>query len=85
MTPRRAIRRRLYHSCGGDVLFLLTVGNGRPLHGGFRNNHEMQNSAAASLLTFAMILTRVDAAFAGRAYAAHGWVYIVSSLFWEPL
>lgn len=35
-----------------------------------------------SLLAFAVALTRVDAAFAGRAYAAYGGVYIVSSLVW---
>lgn len=37
---------------------------------------------AISLLLFAIILTRVDTAFAGRAYAAYGGVYIVSSLLW---
>lgn len=36
----------------------------------------------ASLVLFALLLTRVDAAFAGRAYAAYGGVYIVSSLVW---
>jgi len=36
----------------------------------------------ASLALFALLLTRVDAAFAGRAYAAYGGVYIVSSLIW---
>lgn len=35
-----------------------------------------------SLALFALILTRVEAAFAGRAYAAYGGVYIVSSLAW---
>lgn len=35
-----------------------------------------------SLLAFALVLTRVDAAYAGRAYAAYGGVYIVSSLLW---
>ncbi len=40
---------------------------------------------AASLLVFAIVLTRVDAAFAGRAYAAYGGVYIVSSLVWLAL
>jgi small multidrug resistance family-3 protein len=35
-----------------------------------------------SLLVFAIALTRVDAAFAGRAFAAYGGVYIVSSLVW---
>jgi small multidrug resistance family-3 protein len=37
---------------------------------------------AVSLLVFAVALTRVDAAFAGRAFAAYGGVYIVSSLVW---
>ena len=36
----------------------------------------------ASLVLFAVILTRVDAGYAGRAYAAYGGVYIVSSLLW---
>lgn len=40
---------------------------------------------AISLLLFAIILTRVDAAFAGRTYAAYGGVYIVSSLLWLGL
>jgi len=35
-----------------------------------------------SLALFALLLTRVDATFAGRAYAAYGGVYIVSSLIW---
>jgi small multidrug resistance family-3 protein len=35
-----------------------------------------------SLLLFALALTRVDAAFAGRAFAAYGGIYIVSSLVW---
>jgi small multidrug resistance family-3 protein len=35
-----------------------------------------------SLALFALILTRVDAAWAGRAYAAYGGVYIVASLAW---
>ena len=36
----------------------------------------------AALTLFAFLLTRSDAAFAGRAYAAYGGVYIVASLFW---
>lgn len=36
----------------------------------------------ASLALFALALTRVDADFAGRAFAAYGGVYIVSSLLW---
>jgi small multidrug resistance family-3 protein len=35
-----------------------------------------------SLALFAIALTRVDSAHAGRAYAAYGGVYIVSSLIW---
>lgn len=35
-----------------------------------------------SLILFALVLTRIDAAFAGRAYAAYGGVYIVASLVW---
>lgn len=35
-----------------------------------------------SLILFALILTRIDAAFAGRAYAAYGGIYIVASLAW---
>lgn len=35
-----------------------------------------------SLILFAGLLTRVDAAFAGRAYAAYGGVYIAASLLW---
>ena len=37
---------------------------------------------AVSLMAFAVVLTRVDAAFAGRAYAAYGGIYIAASLFW---
>ena len=36
----------------------------------------------AALVLFALVLTRVDAAAAGRAYAAYGGVYILSSLLW---
>ena len=36
----------------------------------------------ALLVLFAFLLTRVDAVFAGRAYAAYGGVYIASSLVW---
>jgi small multidrug resistance family-3 protein len=35
-----------------------------------------------SLVVFAILLTRIDAAFAGRAYAAYGGVYIAASLGW---
>lgn len=36
----------------------------------------------ASLALFAWALTRIDAAFAGRAYAAYGGVYVAASLLW---
>lgn len=35
-----------------------------------------------SLVAFAAMLTRVDTAFAGRAYAAYGGIYIAASLGW---
>ena len=35
-----------------------------------------------SLALFAVLLTRVEAAYAGRAYAAYGGIYIVASLCW---
>ena len=35
-----------------------------------------------SLVGFAIALTRADAAFAGRAYAAYGGIYIAASLAW---
>lgn len=35
-----------------------------------------------ALALFAYLLTRVEVAFAGRAYAAYGGVYIASSLAW---
>ena len=36
----------------------------------------------ASLVAFAVALTRVDSVFAGRAYAAYGGIYITASLIW---
>jgi small multidrug resistance family-3 protein len=36
----------------------------------------------ASLIVFALALTRIETEHAGRAYAAYGGVYIVSSLLW---
>jgi small multidrug resistance family-3 protein len=37
---------------------------------------------ALALVGFALLLTRIDAAHAGRAYAAYGGVYIAASLCW---
>jgi small multidrug resistance family-3 protein len=39
-------------------------------------------AGVVSLLAFALALTRVDSAFAGRAYAAYGSIYIAASLIW---
>jgi small multidrug resistance family-3 protein len=36
----------------------------------------------ASLTGFALVLTRADTLFAGRAYAAYGGIYIAASLLW---
>lgn len=36
----------------------------------------------ASLVLFAFLLTRVDSAAAGRAYAAYGGIYITASILW---
>lgn len=38
-----------------------------------------------SLTLFALLLTRVEATYAGRAYAAYGGIYIVASLLWLML
>ncbi len=35
-----------------------------------------------ALMLFAVLLTRIDSAFAGRAYAAYGGIYILVSLSW---
>jgi small multidrug resistance family-3 protein len=35
-----------------------------------------------TLIAFAIVLTKIDSPFAGRAFAAYGGVYIVSSLIW---
>lgn len=36
----------------------------------------------ASLLLFAVLLTRIDVNLAGRAFAAYGGIYIIASLAW---
>lgn len=38
-----------------------------------------------SLVVFALLLTRIDASVAGRAFAAYGGIYIVASLVWIRL
>ena len=37
------------------------------------------------LVAFALALTRIEAAFAGRAFAAYGGVYVAASLLWAAL
>ena len=39
-------------------------------------------AGTASLVLFAFSLTRIDVSHAGRAFAAYGGIYIVSSLAW---
>lgn len=39
-------------------------------------------AGVASLVAFALALTRIETPFAGRAYAAYGGVYIFASLLW---
>lgn len=38
-----------------------------------------------ALTAFAWLLTQVETAYAGRAYAAYGGIYIVASLLWLGL
>jgi small multidrug resistance family-3 protein len=42
----------------------------------------MLGLGVVSLVLFAYALTRVDTAFAGRAYAAYGGIYVAASLVW---
>jgi len=39
-------------------------------------------AGTASLIVFALLLTRVESAAAGRAFAAYGGIYILSSIVW---
>lgn len=39
-------------------------------------------AGVALLVLFAVLLTRIDTAAAGRAYAAYGGIYIAASLAW---
>lgn len=38
--------------------------------------------ALISLTLFALLLTRIEATYAGRAYAAYGGIYIIASIGW---
>jgi len=37
---------------------------------------------SVSLVVFAILLSRIESVFAGRAFAAYGGIYIVASLVW---
>ena len=39
-------------------------------------------AGTASLIVFALLLTRIDSAAAGRAFAAYGGIYILASMVW---
>jgi small multidrug resistance family-3 protein len=49
-----------------------------------RNGRSLGYAAlgVVSLVLFAVSLTRVDTAYAGRAFAAYGGIYIAASLLW---
>ena len=59
---------------GGCFAFWLWLRQGRPV--------VVAAVGGLSLIAFATMLTRVDAPFAGRAYAAYGGIYIAASLAW---
>lgn len=43
---------------------------------------DLAGPGAASLILFARLLTHADVAFAGRAYAVYGGIYIAATLLW---
>ncbi len=49
---------------------------------GSRRLDQVRELQSARRSAFALILTRIDSAFAGRAYAAYGGIYIATSLAW---
>ena len=63
-----------FFEIGGCFTFWMWLRNGR--------SSAYAALGVASLILFAVALTRVDAAFAGRAFAAYGGIYIASSLVW---
>src|SRR5580765_7863896 len=71
-------------------LLLFVVAAGLEIAGCFAFWRWVRNDASffipaagvCSLVGFAATLTRVDTAFAGRAYAAYGGIYIAASLLW---
>lgn len=50
-----------------------------------QKSHWLMLPGVISLILFASILARVEAPFAGRAYAAYGGIYIAMSLVWGIL
>ena len=47
-----------------------------------RSHERSASVSTSSLIGFAVMLTRVESLFAGRAYAAYGGIYIAASLGW---
>lgn len=72
------------------TMLVYVLAGGAEIGGCFGIWHWLRNGKSAwwavpsvlSLLLFAWLLTRVEANAAGRAYAAYGGVYIVSSIAW---
>lgn len=58
----------------GCYLFWLYFRSGKPM--------VLLIPASAFLIAFAYLLTKIDMASAGRAYAAYGGIYIVCALAW---
>jgi small multidrug resistance family-3 protein len=61
----------------GCFAFWAWLKNGKPIW--------LAGTGIVALVAFAWLLTRVDVAYAGRAYAAYGGIYIVASLVWLGL
>lgn len=59
---------------GGCFAFWMWLRLGRPSWWGI--------IGTLSLVIFGLLLTRAEVAFAGRAFAAYGGVYIMASLLW---
>ena len=59
---------------GGCFAFWMWLRLGRPYWWGI--------IGTVSLVIFGLLLTRAEVAFAGRAFAAYGGVYIMASLLW---
>jgi small multidrug resistance family-3 protein len=62
-----------FFEIAGCFAFWVATGSGMPF---------VALAGIGSLIAFAFVLTRVDSAFAGRAYAAYGGIYIAASLAW---